>query len=368
MGKTQIKIIIYILILGYISFSCSKEDGENINPNIQQTEWAQSSSVFDGIINGAMIDGKLILMGYNSIYNDVQLNVENNPFIFEKFISRPGWYKLPISSKILASRTETDIYIAPLSNLQESSFVKIDPRSYDASFTGFEDIPRWQSEALGISGSGAVLVPYRTSQEGIAENNPSFFLIQTSLNGQELTVINIVSIKPQVIDYYDQIYQIVSFEDYFIINIAGEVLQISDQGETTRIGSYNSYKTVILKDEMYSFGTHNTNQEITLYKSNKNGTQRQIANKFPIDPVFANLQLTTINDQIIGFNNDKIYLVNVGTNRLSLTELNNSKLEGGFISSINQVNSETVLVTTTCNAVCGSFTKRISNFFEEKKN
>ena len=367
MGRLKLKIVFCLVIVGCFSFACTKEDSTDVNPNTGQTDWTKSQGINEGILNGALIDNQVYLVGSNTFYTNAQALGNNSPFNFDKYISRPGWYKLPVSDKILVTRTETNIYIAPVSNLNESNFIKIDPKDYDSSFTGFEDIPRWQSEALGISGSGVALVPYRTSQEGIAENNPSFFLIKTSLVGEKLTLNEVKLIKPNVIDYYDQIYQIESFDEFFIVNIAGEVLQVNDRGDKLKIGAFNSFKSVILKGELFSFGVHNTNQEITLYQSTPDGKNRKVTNTFPIDLTFSNLKLTTINNEIIGFNNDKIYLIDIESNRLNLTELNNSKLEGGYISSIIQVNEETVLVTTLCNVICGGFTKQLTNFFELKQ-
>lgn len=363
---SKIKIIALTVFAVWVSFSCSEDEDSNVRPNTTQTDWVKSNGFDEGIINSIYIDNKLFLMGVNTFYNDASMSASNVPFIFEKFNSRPGWHKLPISSKILVTKTELDVFLFPVSNLSDENHIKINPKEIDPTFIKFEDIPRWQSEGMGISGSGSVLIPYRTAEEGIAENNPSFMLINTSLVNNNIAVSDVKVINPEIINYYDQVYQIDSFENFFIVTVGNVVVQINDQGIVSNIGTFNSFRSTVANNEIHSFGINRTSGEVSYFKSRIDGTNRQLISKRAIEPLFDGLEITSINDKIIGFKNDKIYLIEMGSSGMKMTEMNNAKLEGGFITSIVLVNDNTVLVTATCHIICGAYSKSLDKFFETK--
>ncbi|MCH7405907.1 hypothetical protein [Belliella aquatica] len=363
---SKIRILVLTMFAVWISFSCSEDEDSNLTPNTTQTNWVKSSGFDEGIINSIYTDNKLYIMGANTFYSDASITSTNTPFIFEKFNSRPGWHKLPISNTVLASKTELDIFILPVSGLADENHIKINPKTYDPTFIKFEDIPRWQSEGMGISNSGSILVPYRTAKEGIAENNPSFLLINTSEVNTKIIVTDVKVVNPEIINYYDQVYQIDSFNDFFILTVGNEIIQISDLGVVSNIGTFNSFRSTVSNNEIHSFGINRTLGEVSYFKSRIDGTNRQLISKKSIEPLFDGLEIISINNQIIGFKNDKIYLIEMGSNGMKMTELNNAKLEGGFITSIVLVNENTVLVTATCHVICGAYSKSLDNFFEVK--
>lgn len=366
MDISKIRILALTVFTVWISFSCSKDEDSNLTPSTSQTNWVKSNGFDEGIINSIYIDNKLFLMGDNSFYKDASLTSANIPYKFEKFNSRPGWHKLPVSNTVLATKTELEIFILPVSGLADENIVKLNPKTFDPAFIKFEDIPRWQSEGMGISGSGVVLVPYRTAKEGIAENNPSFLLIKTSQVNNKIFVTDVKVIKSEIINYYDQAYQMSSFNNFFIVTVGNVIVQISDQGVVSNIGTFNSFISTIANNEIHSFGINRAAKEVSYFKSKLDGTNRQLVSKRPIEPLFDGLELTSVDNKIIGFKNDKIYLIEMGSSGMKMTELNNAKLEGGFITSILLVNENTVLATTLCHVICGGFTKSLDKFFEIK--
>ena len=367
MTNLNLKIIAYASFICWLSFACSKDNDEDMVPYTPQTNWEKSKGLEEGIFNSLYIDNKLYLLGASNFYKDGNISDTNIPFSFEKYITRPGWHKLPVSNKVLATRTELDVFILSVSNLTEDQFLKIDLKSFDPTFIKLEDIPRWQSEGLGISGNGTILIPYRTAKEGIAENNPSLMLIRTSNKNNEIVIEEVKNIKLQVLSYYDLVYQVDSFENFFLITVGNIVIQLTDQGEVSTVGAFNTLRSLIIKDEVISFGIDRIKNEVSYFKSRMDGGNRQLVRKIPLEPLFDGLELTSINDKIIGYKNDKIYLIELETNKMKLSELNNSKLEGGFITSIISINENKVLVTATCHIICGGYTKPLNNFFEIKK-
>ncbi len=367
MTNLSIKIIGFLLVTSWLNFACSKDNDKDMDPNTSQTNWEKSKGFEEGIFNSLYIDNKLYLVGANTFYKEAMMNELNSPFGFERYITRPGWHKLPVSNKVLATRTELDVFILPVSNLSDEKFLKVDLKSYDPTFIKIEDIPRWQSEGLGISGNGTVMVPYRTAKDGIAENNPSIMLIKTSNQDNSIVINEVKIIKLQILNYYDLVYQVDSFDNFFLVTVGNVVVQISDTGTITTLGTFNSIRSMTIKNEIISFGIDRVKNEVSYFKSKMDGGNRQLVSKFPLEPLFDGLELTSINDKIVGFKNDKIYLIEIESNKMKLSELNNSKLEGGFITSITSVNQNMVLVTATCHIICGGYTKASDKFFERKK-
>lgn len=363
---SKIRILVLTAFTVWVSFSCSKDEDSNLTPSTTQTNWIKVNGIDEGIINSTYEENKLFLMGANTFYNDASITSTNTPFIFEKFNSRPGWHKLPISNKVLATKTELDIFILPVSGLADENNIKINPKTFDPTFIKFEDIPRWQSEGMGISGKGSVLIPYRTAQEGIAENNPSFMLINTSLINNKIAVTDVKVINPEIINYYDQVYQIDSFDSFFIVTVGNVIVQISDQGVVSNVGTFNSFRSTVAHNEIHSFGINRTSGEVSYFKSRIDGSNRQLISKRAIEPLFDGLEITSIDNKIIGFKNDKIYLIEMGSSGMKMREMNNAKLEGGFITSIVLVNDNAVLVTATCHIICGAYSKSLDKFFEIK--
>ncbi|MCH7410842.1 hypothetical protein MM239_15650 [Belliella sp. DSM 111904] len=358
--KTAIAIIIMIYCV-----ACSKVDDIPADPISAQTNWVKSNSVDEAILNSSFSNGELNLIAVENYYKNIHLKSPANPKSFKGFISRPGWHKLPIHNQLFVSRTETDIYIAPSGDMSNESFIKLSPKDYDKNFIRFEDIPSWQGESFGLSGTGLILIPYRTAIAGIAENEPSFLLIETAENQNSVNVANVSLIKPNVIDYFDQVYQISSYDDFFIANIGGVIVQINSDKSINTVGSFNYFKSAVLEDEIVSFGIHLQSNSVTTFKSSKNGKNRTETNKLTLPSEFSDIEITTIDNKIIGFKNDRIYKIELAPNEMKITPLVNKNLEEGFITSITQANN-TVVVTALCHVICGVYTKPLSDFFEVK--
>lgn len=364
MRYLKIKSLWIILVSTSFFFSCT-EDSDLVK-NSGDTAWSKAIGFDEAIINSAYLNEKLYLMGSNSFFADAKLTTPNTPFYYDKFISRPGWQKLPISDKILITKSELNIFFFSVSNLNDQNKVEINTKEIDPDFMKFEEIPSYQGESMGVTENGTVLVPYRAAISGIAENNPRFIIIKTSSSSGKIEITETKVLKPNILFTYDQVLAITSFSNFFVANIGGSIVKINENGEITDLGNFNSYKTVKINSEILSFGLNNSKNELTFFKSDLNGNNRREISKFPLEDPMNTVQLSSIDNKIIGFSGDKIYVIEVEPNRLKISELVNTKLEGGFISSITMADSNTVLVTAACHIICGGFSKPLETFFETK--
>jgi hypothetical protein len=158
MKKLKIfQIIVFLSILALLT-NCKEIEEVTPGPVIPAVNWIKLENFQERIYNMRLIDEKLYATGAASYFSDIDVNNDLNPQFFWNYIARSGRYKLPISSKVLVSRSETDIFIFPSGSINPENLLRVPKEEIDNEFRFFEDIPRWDSDFIGLTESGIALL------------------------------------------------------------------------------------------------------------------------------------------------------------------------------------------------------------------
>ena len=363
------KIIAFLSILALLA-NCKEIEEVTPEPNIPVVNWNKLENNTGRLINGRVYDGKLLKLGVSEFFYDLKLNEPSNPQSFREFLTRVGRYKPPFNEKILGTRTETDIFIFPSSDINSNSAIKFSGKDLDANFKAFEDIPLWRGDIFGISTLGAVLVPYRAVKNGIAENTPYFFLLNTAIVDNKIEIVNSLNVKNDLFFTYQDVNKIQSFESFFLVAIGSRTFKVDNIGTLTEI-SNNPLNTFKFGNEIRSLELDRVANEFIFKKADLNGNNWQILGRFPNEPALRSAEFVEIDNRIIGFEGIDIFELVINGNNIKINYLQNNNLEGGFISSISLLNSDTIVLTTSCinpSTNCGVFTKSLSDFLKPRQS
>jgi len=371
--KNQMTYRLIIPFLVLILFSNCK-DKDEVTPEppvtvVPNVDWTKSENFEDGLYLSKVIDGRLFAINGRNFYYDVDLNSATNPQNFAPYLSRAGRYRIPISDKVLATRTETDIFIFPANDISIEKSKNIKLTEEDVFFKFFEDIPFWQGDAWGLNSLGTILIPYRVQKAGIAVDSPYFILIKTEINENgEIEIKEKKLIQEEIIGYYDNCYRIESFGSFFLAQVGVHTFRIDNDGTVEKISDSTS-KSVKLDNEIVSIETDRNSGEISIKKSNLEGKNWSTVGKFPYNQTVFQAEYSGVDNKIIGFLGSELFQLNINQNKLELIYLQDSKLEGGKISSISLLDNSKVFVTSVCDGPirnCGGFYKSLSDFFKPK--
>ncbi len=370
MKKLQIsKLIIYSSIM-FLTGSCFEKFDEKPNNQIDSIAWNQVADTGISVYSSSYNDGNLNLISGDKLLYNFQINRENNSvFNFVEFQTRPGWFKLPVSKEFLVTRTELDVILFAINSNSLSAPEKISPKDLDHTFVRFEDIPFWSGyDAFGLTEQGHVLVPYRTSVNGLAENNPSFLLISVSNNGSLIIINDVKIIKLNIVNYYDITSVVYASANFFYVKVGNNLVKIDHQGNATLETSIDGIKFVQLQNKIVGIGYRDSSKKIAILEADLDGSNIKVLNETPSSDNPTHLNFTEIDNRIVAFRDDKIYeFVDLSTNP-TLRELNNSNLENVLISSMFLSKNGEIMITTQCRTLCGGlYSKPLDKFFDYKK-
>jgi hypothetical protein len=371
--KNQKTYRLFIPLLVLILFSNCKEEDEvipeppvTVVPNV---DWTKSVNFENGLYLSEVIDGRLFAINGRNFYYDVDINSAANSQEFAKFQTRAGRYRIPVSDKVFATRTETDIFLFPANDINEEKSMKINLEQEDPFFKIFEDIPFWQGDAWGINSLGTILIPYRVQKGGIAVDSPYFILLRTELNENgEVVLKEKKLIQEELINYYDNCYRIESFGTFFLAQVGVQTFRIDDNGTVEKISDSPS-KSAKVGNEIMSVETDRFTGDIIIRKGNLEGKNWTTVGKFPFNQSVYQAEFAGIDNKLVGFLGSDLFELKITQNKLELIYLQNSKLEGGKISSISLLVDDKVFLTSVCDGPirnCGGFYKSLSDFFKPK--
>lgn len=366
----SLKFASIILVL-FSLMSC--KDTEEINPekNTPLVEWVKLDNVDRRILNTKVINGKLHAVSNVDFYYDLKVNESAEIQSFRDYITRIGRYRAPFNGDLLGTRTESDILIFPSYDISLEKGVRIKGLELDESFKSFEDVPVWRGDMFGISNNGSVLIPYRSVQNGIAENTPHFFLFNAKLENDKIEFSEVLKIKQELFSSYQDCNKILSFDDFFLVQIGNRTFKIDNAGVIEEI-STNPVIAFKFSQELRSLELDRVANEFIYKKADSNGMNWQVLGRLPNVPALRNAEFVEIDGRIIGFDGLDIFEVAITNgNSLNINYFQSNKLEGGYITSISKLNENTIIISTNCNAPstnCGIFSKSVSEFFTPRPN
>jgi hypothetical protein len=359
--------IVFLSILALLT-NCKEIEEVTPEPVIPTVNWTKLENNTGRLINGKVYEGKLLKLGVSEFFYDLKLNEPSNPQSFREFLTRVGRYKAPFNDKILGTRTETDIFIFPSNDISLNSAIRFSARDLDENFKSFEDIPVWRGDVFGITNLGTVLVPYRAVNNGIAENTPFFFLFNTAIVDNKIEIVNFLNVKNDLFFTYQDVNNIQSFESFFLVQIGQRTFKIDNIGSLNEI-STNPMKAFKFGNEIRSLELDRAANEFIFKKADLNGNNWQTIGRFSNEPALRFAEFIEIDNRIIGFEGIDVFELVINGNNVKINYLQNNNLEGGSITSISLLNSNTIVLTTNCispSTNCGIFTKSLSDFLKPR--
>lgn len=343
-----------------------KEDTPEPMPLVS---WEKSDNFPEGLFNAQVINDRLFVVSSGNFYFDAKITSPNNPVSFRNLQTRVGRFKLPVSDRIFATRTETEIYLFPSNDITAGKALKINAKDLDPDFLSFEDIPFWQGDVFSINNAGSILIPYRASAAGMAKNSPFFFLLKPEIINGNVQLSSFVLIREDLIDWFDSCNRVESAGDFFFVQVGSSTFHISNSGAVQKASDFSA-RLFSSRTESFTMTMDRNSGQFTLRKGSLNGSNWSEMGRFTFNQTLRALNYCIIDNKIIGFNGSEIYELTPTGNNIQIKRLEDKNLEGGVISSIVQWNDR-VFVSVICdNPIrnCGGFHKSLTDFFKEKQS
>ncbi len=365
----KIKINLIISLVGYLSAfllqSCTKNE---VIPDLP-VKWEKAIGLEDhSLLDSKYINQQLKVISATGIFVDASLEGPNDFQSFGLVLPGPGNNRFPISDKVLAFRNEHQVMLVAPQNVGLSGKeITYAIRDLDPDFQFFFELPFFVSDAVGIDGNGTVLIPYHSASNGKAKSSPDFLMIKTRLVNDELEVLEIKLIKEDYFPGMTGVFRLTSFEKFFQLNIGPYTFNIG-ASEVPELKHELESKSFNYGNEIITFGVASGINVLHVYRSDLEGQNTTLISTFQNASILE-LEFTEINGKIIGYGKSQLFLVELNENEIQTKELENTGLEGGWISSIVQVGSDKVLVTLASTPGFdrqGGYFKPIEKFFDEK--
>ncbi|EKB47464.1 hypothetical protein [Cecembia lonarensis] len=367
-----------VLSLGVLlSYSCSDDpeptpppvneppvNEEPTTPPTSNVNWNRVSVFSEDMYNSTYLDGKFTALGRNFLYYDASLETENERQFLGDYLTRLGRYKLPLSDKIFVSRTELDVLIFPMGELDPSKQITLRLSEIDPAFKAFEDIQFWQGDVLGVNKSGtAVLVPYRTIKDGLSVNNPSFLLLKTDLEDGVVVVKDTLIVDENIRDFYVEASAVSSNENFFIVNIEGRSYLIDHDGNVEELSEHRVV-AVEKGNQVFFIEEDRRRDKLVVYVSGPEGKNRNLVGETDLNEDLIRADYTVVRDQLVGFEGNKIFKLTTANNQVRVDMLPNGSVAGA-ISSMNQIGEDKVVITIIRQGQGGAFSLSVNSLLDQ---
>lgn len=322
------------------------------------------------LLGSSLLNQELFVTSEAGRYPNASLDGPNDFQGFGIEQNKPGRYRFPVSDKVVASNNDYQIvFEAPKNVGLSGKAIKLNMRELDPDFQYFFDLPYFVGDAIGIDKNGTVLVPYHSAKDGFAKSSPDFVMIKTELVEGELEILELKLIKENYIQGMNSVTRLNSFESFFQIRIGPYTYNIGADGKP-KLKHEHLTKSFQFGNEIISFGAlFGQSSPLFAYRSNLNGENTQLINTFN-DPSILQLEFTAVDGRIIGYGNSQLFLIDLQESNIKITELDNTKLEGSYITSVTVADDNRVLVTSAPIPgfdLAGGFYKPIEELFKPRQ-
>lgn len=354
-------LISLFLVLSLLNSCIENNENEVAEPKLEQVNpWQNFSNLKLEVYNAKQTPSGWIIVGRNGFFRGNDLENLKDLIPFQDFQTRLGRYRVPISSHFLATRTESEVFLHGFNQPNQSDPIKLS--NFDPNFIGFEDIPFWQGEMMGLTEEGVLLFSYRTAENNIANDSPSFFLVNTENNNGKIEIKSTKIIDYPFITWFDNNYSIESFNEFFLVQVSGTTFKIKLNGEVNKHVDLPS-RSIINGNQLITIATDMRKGELSVFTSGigSDNVNKISSKEVSVRYLGANYEL--IGDRLIGFKNDEIFELNFESG-LNIKPLNNSNLKGNTITSIKLFDNDKILITSMCDkspSSCGVFITDLDN-------
>lgn len=357
---------IFPLLASLVFMACSDDDEPKDENPVTSVPWAKVPNLNNDVYNSLFINNKLTILDRNNLFYDIQLSAAGNPQSIINFQTRLGRYRLPLSQDIFVSRSETEVYLFPNSSVKSDDATKVNIKTFDPDFSSFEDIPFWQGDVLGMDPAGTtVLIPYRTTVNGFANNNPNYLLLKTSIQDGKVIINDYKLIKEQLKDYFVETAAIRSLKNFFLVVVEGSTFKINLNGEIELLAN-SPLRAVEKENQIYFFEENIDTGKVRITNADINGGNRRSIGEYDLSLETLRASYSVVDNQIIGYSGKNIFLISISGSSIKTEPLQNDGIEGS-ISSITKVGTDKVLITLIRLGQGGAVTKPLANFIDKIK-
>lgn len=324
------------------------------------------------LLGSSLLNQELFVTSEAGRYPNASLDGPNDYQGFGIEQNAPGRLKFPVSDKVVASRNDYFIVLeAPKNVGLTGKGFRYNMKEIDPDFQYFFDLPYFVGDAIGIDKNGTVLIPYHSVVNGMAKSSPDFIMIKTNLVNDELEIVQIKLIKENYFQGMTGVFKIISFDNFFQINIGPYTFNI-DEDEVPELKHEHYSKSFQLGNEIITLGAgYYLNMDtLYLYRSDLDGENTQLINVFPNSYSLLQLEFTVIEGKIIGYKKSQLFLIDIQESDIKITELDNTGLEGSYITSVTVADGNRVLVTSAPIPgfdLAGGFYKPIEELFKPRQ-
>lgn len=353
-----------IFLFGLITTACINNEEQETpkDHDLNLEAWKNFENFKFEVFNAKKTNNEWIVVGREGFYIQKDLETKGQEISFGNRLTRKGRYKIPISENFLASRSEVEIFLIPITTPLGDADLIISPKQMDSQFAALEDIPIWQSKVMGINDEGSILFSYRTSEQNIAHNNPRFLLVKPTYQNGKIEIKDVKIIKHEFITWFDNNYSIESIGKFFHVQISSATFKIDNQGVVTHFIDFPS-RSVLKENNLITFGFNNREGKLIVYSTNPGNQSPSVIGQKEEASKYLNAEFEMLNNRIIGFKNDLLFEVKLG-NGIEIIDLDNSNLKGNTITSISLFDENQVLITSLCRNDqnnCGIFVTTLEN-------
>lgn len=368
--KTQSRLLTLCFIAFMALQSCTPKEEIAAQPIIWESAVGFGSNP---LLGSKFLNQKLYVTAGSGRYPNATIEGPNEFQNFGVEGNIGGRYRFPVSDKVVASRNEYQVVLEAPKNVGiYRKDIKFVMKDIDPDFQYFFDLPYFVGDAIGIDKNGTVLIPYHSASNGHAKSSPDFIMIKTKLVADELEIEELKLIKENYFQGMSGVYKLTSFDNFFQLNIGPYTFNINGD-KVPELKHEHHSKSFQLGNEIITLGAgHEENMStLFLFRSDLNGENTQLINTFQDSSSLLQLEFCIINGEIIGYGKSQLFLIKIHEDKINITELDNTGLEGSFITSVTMADANHVLVTsapTTGFDLAGGFYKPLGEFFSPKQN
>jgi hypothetical protein len=355
--------LLLLLVIPYLLVSCDKKDLEEveITPAVTWETHKEFMHNFRYIANLHGADDKLFALGLKNFSTISFAEKGEKVEHAYHFFSNMANYKFPLNAKVFVEASGQLLQFRLSENsLGQATHLNINMKEVDPHFRSFHFQMSNKNEAMALSDNNVALVPYYAYDTQTGEHlGPKLLLVKLALDKgvfQERITLNEI----KVLDIHNNghyFHHIKSFDNYFYLHTVDGLARISEEGEVQYVMSnphmYNIFKH---KGNLYTVAF---NDRLTsLYKSVNGSNWAHTADL--IDGL-RDLSFYSVSDDILlAVYNSHLFELNLDT--MAFKELDNTGLEGHYITAIKQLKDHIFVGTQS-----GLFKKNIEHLLTYKE-
>lgn len=359
-----------LLCLTLLLFSCKKDIEEiEADPVVAWKVHDQFLHYNRYIANLYSATDKLQVLGMDFLSTISMEGGREKVIHYPHYFKNVSHHKHPISSRIFGGTDGNYLHLRSVNNpLHSGTYLALDVAKLDPQFRGFSLAAMKLNESFAISENHVALVPYTYLNEDTGRHGLRYLLVKLAVETNHFGDDRIVLEETLVLtpaEVGGKVLHMRSHGNNFYVGTDWGFYKITEDGEI----NYQMPKEVGVtsfehKGNIYSIVSNWEKQTVSLMRSISDQTWSLDAQ---LTDAPGRLSYYAISDDLLlASYYSQIFTIELGIDKLLIRELDNTGLEGHFITSIAKVGSKVYIGTQS-----GLFSKEAEHLLtykeEEKK-